>query len=417
LIDSGSPIRRGEEKIMRDPLRVRVVGPLAEFAEGFHQDLQQRGYSPRTALRYMQLLGHLSRWLASRRGREVPLSSRSVDAWLRARRVGGYRTFLTVRAADPLLDYLHRQELLGPLTGGDVPSDGLLTGFARHLRVDRGLAERTVQRRMPVAQRILSAWEREGLTDLQALSAGDVTSLVLAEGRTAAGAVSGTLVVTLRSLLRFLHVSGVIERPLVQVVPSLASWKLTGLPKAVPAGQVSAVLASCAPGSVVRRRDLAVLTCLARLGLRAGEVAALHLEDVHWRCGEITVRGKGNRWERLPLPHDVGEVLASYLRNGHPGAAASRGRVFARVRAPYGPMTSGSVTQVVARAAVRAGFAPFYAHRLRHTVATEMLRAGGSLDDIGQVLRHHNRLTTTIYAKVDHEGLRTVARSWPGTAT
>jgi integrase len=260
----------------------------------------------------------------------------------------------------------------------------------------------------------LSAWERNGLTDLQDLAPGDVTRLVLKEGRTATGAVSGTLVSTLRSLLRFLHVSGVIERPLVQVVPSLASWTLKGLPKAVPAGQVSAVLDSCAPGSVVGRRDRAVLAFLSRLGLRAGEVAALRLEDIHWRCGQITVRGKGNRWERLPLPQDVGEALAAYLRHGHPGTAASQGMAFARVRAPYGPMTNGAVTQVVARAAVRAGFAPIYAHRLRHTVATEMLRAGGSLDEIGQVLRHHNRLTTTIYAKVDHEGLRTVARPWPG---
>jgi integrase/recombinase XerD len=152
---------------------------------------------------------------------------------------------------------------------------------------------------------------------------------------------------------------------------------------------------------------------LARLGLRAGEVAALRLEDIDWRSGQIMVHGKGNRREQLPLPSDVGEVLVAYLTDGHPGAAVCQGAVFARLRAPHGPLTRGAVTQVVAQAAVRAGFEPFYAHRLRHTAATGMLAAGGSLDEIGQVLRHHHRLTTAIYAKVDLEGLRTVARPWP----
>jgi integrase/recombinase XerD len=418
LIDSGSPTRTGEETIMKDVSRVRVVGPLAALAEGFRQELEERGYSPLTALSYLQLMCHLSGWLGVRRGVVLPLTALGVDSYLRGRREAGYRSFLTVRAVCPLVDYLRRQGLVqeaGEEDGATLgATDGLLIRFAEYLRVERGLAEVTIERRVFLARRILSAWELGSPADLRDLTAGEVTAFVVDSSRTDNGSVSG-VVTALRSLLRFLHLAGVIDRPLAAAVPRLASWKLAGLPKAVPVEQVSALLASCDRDSVVGRRDAAIVTVLARLGLRAGEVACLRLDDMDWRSGEITVRGKGNRSERLPLPFDVGEVLVAYLTAGHPGAAAARNRVFARVRAPRGPLTRGAVTQVVARAAQRAGFEPFYAHRLRHTAATEMLRGGGSLEEIGQVLRHHHRATTAIYAKVDIEALRTVARPWPGT--
>jgi integrase/recombinase XerD len=220
------------------------------------------------------------------------------------------------------------------------------------------------------------------------------------------------LVTALRSLLRFLHVEGLIEQPLAAAVPSVATWKLAGLPKTVDADQVAALLASCDQRSVAGRRDFAILTVLVRLGLRAGEVAALRLDDIDWRRGEITVRGKGNRCERLPLPADVGQAIVAYLSAEHPAATAGR-EVFGRVRAPRGALTRVTVTQTVASAAKRAGLPPIYAHRLRHTAATGMLRAGGSLHEIGQVLRHRHALTTAIYAKVDIDALRVLARAWP----
>lgn len=154
---------------------------------------------------------------------------------------------------------------------------------------------------------------------------------------------------------------------------------------------------------------------LIRLGLRAGEVAALALSDIHWRHGEITVRGKGNRCDRLPLPADVGEVIVDYLRDGRPERAQDR-TVFARAQAPYRALTSNGVTTVVAIAGRRAGLGLIGAHRLRHSAATAMLSAGGSLTEIGQVLRHQHLLTTAIYAKVDHRTLRQLARPRPGDA-
>jgi integrase/recombinase XerD len=405
---------------MRDVSRVRVVGPLAALAGGFRQELEERGYSPFTALRYLRLMGHLSRWLGTRRGGVLPLTASGLDGYLCARRGAGYRSFLTVRAVGPPVDYLDRQGLLQDTGGQDgaaeSAAESLLVGSAEYLRVERGLADVTIERRVFLSRRILAAWEQGGPADLRDLRAGDVTAFVLESSRTNNGCVSG-VVTALRSLLRYLHLAGVIDRPLAAAVPAMASWKLAGLPKALPVCQVTALLASCDRDSVVGRRDAAIVTILARLGLRAGEVASLRLDDIDWRSGEIMVHGKGNRSERLPLPFDVGDVLVAYLTGGHPGAAAAGDRVFARVRAPHGRLTRGAVTQVVARAAQRAGFEPFYAHRLRHTAATEMLRGGGSLDEIGQVLRHHHRSTTAIYAKVDIEALRTVARPWPGTTS
>jgi site-specific recombinase XerD len=221
------------------------------------------------------------------------------------------------------------------------------------------------------------------------------------------------MVTALRSLLRFLHVDGVIGAGLADAVPAVAGRKLAGLPKALAADQVAAMLATCDRGTAVGRRDLAVLTVLSRLGLRAGEAAALRLDDIDWRQGEITVTGKGSRQERLPLPADVGSVVVAYLRDGRP--RASHREVFLCARAPHRGMSRGAVTNVAARAARKAGLGTVHAHRLRHSAATAMLSAGGSLNEIGQVLRHRHVLTTAIYAKVDIVALRTVARPWPGS--
>lgn len=217
----------------------------------------------------------------------------------------------------------------------------------------------------------------------------------------------------MRSLLRFLHLGGVIDVSLVGAVPAAANWKLAGLAKYLTREQTGMLLSSCDAATTVGRRDLAILTLLARLGLRAGEVAALRLDDIDWRRAEITVVGKGNRSDRLPLPGDVGEALVSYLSGLRPATIGDR-EVFLAARAPHRGLTRGAVSQLVARASRRCGLGTIYAHRLRHTAATTMLGAGASLEEIGQVLRHRNAMTTAGYAKVDHERLRPVARPWPG---
>jgi integrase len=208
-------------------------------------------------------------------------------------------------------------------------------------------------------------------------------------------------------------VQGIISSSLVSAVPASARWRLAGVPKYLTQPQVELLLVACTPATAVGRRDLAIVTVLARLGLRAGEVAGLELGDIDWRRGEITVSGKADRRERLPLPVDVGESVVAYLSGSRPPVREHRA-VFLAARPPYRPMTRGSITQVVARAARRAGLGTVYAHRLRHSAATAMLGGGASLEEIGQVLRHRHALTTAGYAKVEHDRLRELARPWPG---
>jgi integrase len=221
-----------------------------------------------------------------------------------------------------------------------------------------------------------------------------------------------TVVSGLRALLRFLHVHGLIARPLAQAVPSVARRR-EDLPRALPAQQVKLVLDSCDRAWLIGRRDYAILLLLARLGLRAGEVAALCLGDVDWRAGELVVHGKGSRIDRLPLACEVGEAIVDYLRHGRPRVLDRA--LFINAHAPLVRISSGCVTNVVIRACMRAGVPPVGAHRLRHSVATELLRHGAGLVEIGQVLRHQDQTTTAVYAKVDRAALASLALPWPGS--
>jgi integrase len=248
------------------------------------------------------------------------------------------------------------------------------------------------------------------------MKAADVTGFVLATCPGRAVGSAKLIVCAVRSLLRWLHMSGVVATPLAAAVPSVAGWRLSSLPRALEPGQLRSLLAACDRRTPAGRRDYAILLLLSRLGLRAGEVARLGLDDIDWRRGEFAISGKGNRAERLPLPADVGAAIAAYLRRGRPGTAEGRS-VFVRVHAPHRGLTTGGVTMVVFDAAQRAGLPKMHAHRLRHTAATAMLRAGSPLSEVGQVLRHRSALSTAIYAKVDRDALAVLARPWPVKAS
>jgi site-specific recombinase XerD len=222
------------------------------------------------------------------------------------------------------------------------------------------------------------------------------------------------VVTAVRALLRFLHVAGHVPVGLAAVVPSVAGWRLASLPRGLDAVVVERLLGSCDQDTIVGRRDYALLTMLARLGLRGAEVADLELGDLDWRGGEVTIHGKGNRIDRLPLPVDVGEALAAYLTAGRPRCDAAS--VFCTVRAPYRRLSPAAVRAIMGYACQRAGLDRVGAHRLRHSLATEMLRAGASLPEVGQVLRHRSQLATSVYAKVDENALRVLVRPWPGGA-
>ncbi len=372
---------------------VRVTGPLAPYAEGLAGELARLGFKPSSARLQMQVAAHLSRWLAQAGLGAAALDGPVTDRYLAARRAAGYTAYLTLRALGPLLGYLRRLGVApepvrpGPATAAEV------------LDLVRPFAERHAA---------------DGGAGLGALAAGDVTAFLTAQSRRLAPKTAQRLATALRSLLRFWHLQGLTSGPLDRAVPKVANRR-PGLPRPLEPTQVQAMLDSCDRAAAAGRRDLAMLTLMARMGLRAGEVAGLRLDDISWRAGEITVRGKGNRRDQLPLPPDAGGAMAAWLRDGRPATALDRS-VFTRIKAPHQGLTTGGITMAVFAAGQRAGLGTVHAHRLRHSAATAMLSQGGSLTEIGQVLRHRRPMTTAIYAKADIAALRALARPWPGVS-
>jgi site-specific recombinase XerD len=361
----------------------------------------------------LRLLADLNGWLAGE-GREVAgLTGEDVAGFLRGRRERVV-DLSGARALGPLLGYLRGLGLMPErLVCPDTPVERLLVDYRDYLARERGLAANTVEGLERVARLFLSGRGESLDAALRELTARDVTEFVMAQCRSGrlAPATTKNLTGGLRSLLRFLHVAGFTPVSLKAAVPSVAGWRLASLPRALDAETVARLVSSCDRQTVIGRRDLAIVTLLAQLGLRAGEVATLELDDIDWRAGELTVRGKGSTVERLPLAHDIGEALVAYLRDGRPSSELRV--VFLPVRAPLTPLSSIAITAVVHQACDRAGVPRVGAHRLRHTLATDLLAAGAPLAEIAPILRHASLSTTAIYAKVDRLTLRTLARPWP----
>jgi integrase/recombinase XerD len=387
---------------------------LAPYAAGFVVELVGRGYRPRSVRGQLELMAHLSRWLAEQRLELAALTHEEAERFLevRSERGVGLRSW---RALGPLVGYLRGLGVVPePATSADTPVARLLADYRDYLLRERGLTAGSAAHWERVARLFLAECSEPLEDALRHLTTGEVTGFVVA--RCAPGRCSGSaakiLTGGLRSLLRYLHVAGLTEISLAQAVPRAAGWRLSSLPRALEAGQVARLLESCDRTTVIGRRDLAILSLLARLGLRCCEVSGLCLDDIDWRAGEITIRGKGSATERLPLPHDVGEALVGYLRDGRSALAGFR-EVFVTAKAPRRPLSPTGVTHVVGGACTRVGIEPVGAHRLRHTLASDLLRVGTPLAQIAPILRHASVATTAIYAKVDRDALRALARPWP----
>ncbi len=402
---------------MSRPSRVRATGPLAPYAAGFRQELARQGYTSHSASNQLQLLAHANRWLASNGLGVEALSPARVEEFLAHRRCEGYTLWLSTKAMAPMLDYLRSLGVAPTSTPAVLATEAehLHEHYRAYLVEERGLAAGTIAGYLHVARLFFSARATDGVLRLKQLTAAEVTSFVLAECATRSVGSAKYVVCGLRSLLRYLYVAGHIDTELDAAVPTVASWRFATVPVTFGRAEVTRLLATCDRRTTFGRRDYAVLSLLARLGLRAGEVAALDLGEIDWRAGELVIRGKGRRQERLPLPVDVGEAVAGWLRRGRPRCDCTT--VITRVRAPHRGLSTAGVSAIVSAACRRAGLPELNAHRLRHTAATEMLRAGASLTEVGQVLRHASVLTTAIYAKVDRDRLRTLALPWPGAAS
>jgi integrase/recombinase XerD len=393
--------------------RVLMTGPLASFADAYAAELRARGYTPLTTVVELRQVGRLSRWLVAGGYGAGDLTRGLVEEFLLWQRAGGRHRSEWSRPG--LLCLLEVLRALGVLAGGEPaplgsPTDLLLASFERYLLRERGLAGGTVSGYVTHARWFLDGLPSGGLTGL---SAGEVTAAVLAKaGSGISVSTTQYFVCGLRAFLRFCFVEGLLEADLSRAALAVAGRRRSSLPKGISRADAQALLGACDLRSALGRRDYAVIVLLLRLGLRRGEAAALTLDDIDWRTGDLVVHGKGGRQDRLPLPADVGEAIAAYLRRGRP--ASDRREVFLRGRAPYAPVACGTVSSTVRRACRRAGIPEVGSHRLRHTAACEMVAAHVPLVQIGQVLRHRSLQSTAIYARVDIDQLRSLAAPWPG---
>jgi len=396
------------------PSRVRVSGPLEAYATGFREELSTLGYSARSATGHLQLMAHLSRWLIETGLAPGELTLPQAERFVQGRRHRSrVHRRLTLRGMQPLLAYLRRVGMVPSVDSAAASSarEVVIEQFTGYLTDERGLAASTIVNYCAVAGRFLARcrWESGALAGVSSES---VNSFMLAEANRRSSGSLNTVATGLRALLRFLHSRHYICAPLVDAVPVAPSWRDRGVVRAVAVDEVTRMLGSCDRRTGTGRRDFAILTVLARLGLRRGEVAALSVDDINWHTGELVVTGKGNCRELLPLPVDVGEAIADYCRYGRRNGGCRS--LFLSSLAPWNGLSPSGIGQVVARACDRAGLAIIGAHRLRHAAATGMRAAGAPLFEIGQALRHRHVASTALYARDDLASLRVVARPWPG---
>jgi integrase/recombinase XerD len=391
-------------------------GALRDHVEAFTVALVSRGYAGSTVKEHVRLAADLGRWLKSEGKLVVNIDERIGAQFLAHLRRCGRAERSHGTAVQLLLRLLRESGAVRVPRVVEPPRDSVsevVHSFERHLAEERGLHPSTRRIYLRIARRFLSGQLNRGPRRPGELRPDHVTRFVTDEARVRP--MSAKLVgPALRVLLRWLHQRGDTRTCLAGCVPPVANWRLSTLPKSLPAEQVESLLQCCDRRSIVGLRDYAILSLLARLGLRAGEVVAMELEDLRWERGELLVRSKGGRQDGLPLPREVGSALAAYLRHGRP--RCSTRRVFVRARAPHqGFLSSVAICNVVERAMKRAGLKPPRkgAHTLRHALACNMLRHGASLAEIGQILRHRSPDTTAIYAKVDLVSLRALAPEWP----
>lgn len=402
------------------PSRLQAEGPLAPYLEPYAEYLAGRGYSQVSYWKKTFLINEFSRWLGRKGILAGEITSGYEEAFLRDRArhrclKGGDRIALSA-----VTDWLQEKGIVEGRATASVETssiDQVLREYSSYLHEDRGLAPATIENYAGYVRHFLVGITGETKPRLASLHAGQIADYIRRNAPKERTFASAKHVVTaLRSFFRFARYRDYIHADLAAAVPSVAGWSMASIPRAMPANSVQVLLtASKTWQTPAGLRNRAILLLLARLGLRAGEVAQLELDDIDWRAGCLNVHGKGRAERPLPLLHDVGEAIAAYLEHGRPESTCRR--VFLCSRAPFGGFkTSSDVCQIVSRAIGRAGIEPVSrgAHQLRHALAVDMLRRGAPLTDIGQVLRHRSPDATRRYAKVDLDALREVALPWPG---
>lgn len=393
------------------------VGLLDTHVESFLRHLRAVGYAKRTLSRKRSVATSFVRWTRREQIVAEDLNESHIAAFVKSspREQKVYRLAM-LRA---FLDYLRLEAGVSALTPqiDSSPVTEFQRRYVDYLRNDRGLTENSIRVYSPyIHDFLIELVARTGTAPLSGLDAVTVQDFLLDRIQDRSSEYSRLLATALRSFLRFLYLRGETTTDLSVSVATVRRWRQASVPAFFSPEEVEHVLSTPDRSTPCGRRDYAILLLLARLGLRAGEIVLLELSDIRWRAGEIVIRGKGRLLDRLPLLSDIGEALALYLRKDR-GCSDSR-RVFLRMKAPHvgltGPATVGNIVRkALAQAEIhRTGRGA--AHLFRHSLATRMIRHGASLAEISEVLRHRSQSTTALYAKVDFEALRGIARPWPG---
>jgi integrase/recombinase XerD len=399
-----------------NPRTIEAVtgGPLAATLKAYAQRLYEDGYATHSGFVQLRLLGCFNRWLDRKGLTSEDVYPATIEQYLRRRAQSGKLRRGDSAALSRLLAML-RPDRSGVTAPPPTAVEIALGEFQQYLRQERSLTEATVINYTPVVRSFLSERFPQGAVHCQQITAGDIAGFVQRQASLVTSKRAPLVVTALRSFLRHLLQRGSIHTDLAACVPTIATWSLSKVPKFLSCEQIQKLLDSCDRETVIGKRDYALLLLLARLGLRAGEVVALMLDDIDWEAGLITVRGKGKRVAQMPLPSEVGTALANYLSTARPPCSSRR--VFIRTKAPLtGFASSVAICSLVDKALERAGVASEYrgSHLFRHSLATTMLKHGASLPEIGDLLRHRRPDTTRIYAKVDLISLRSIALPWPG---
>jgi site-specific recombinase XerD len=408
------------EQFFENPaIRQRLQSqPLSPYLDSYVASLHAQGYAISTVRCEIWHLASFGRWLAQNGTPVSELATPIVDDYVSERRREGLGHRSLRPSLQRFLDHLRCQNVIPTARPAATEKSTLAhveSGYETYLRTERGLTTATVHNYGPFVHRFLIDCFGQEAPRFREIRSPDISGFILRHAHSMSPGRAKLMVSALRSFFRFLLQQGEIEADLAACVPTVADWRLSTVPKHIDLEEVNRLLRACDQSTARGRRDYAVLLLLARLGFRAGEVVALELDDVNWRAGEITVRGKGLRQDRLPLLADIGAALAAYLSHDRPECQTRR--FFVRMRAPLRGFASAvAVSTIVRRALERAGVdAPRKgAHLLRHSLATGLINRGASMTEIGEILRHRLASTTEIYAKVDRNGLRFLAQPWPG---
>lgn len=407
-----------QEYLVRSRLFRRLKnGPHRQLIELYAARLVKDGLVRQGTWRCLNLVGGLLSWMTKNRSTLADLDEGVIERCLQQRARKQSIQPSDRAALKRLLSVLRAAGMIAPAAVPPLSlQDRIFAGFSDYLISERGLAPKTIIRHLPIIRRFLRAVCPAGASDLDKISQEDVTRYIERHARDWSPASGKAMCWSLRAFLRYLHHKGLSPLALAGCVPSIKRWKLVSLPTYLSAAQVQKVLDGCDRTTVMGRRDYAILMMLAKLGLRASEVATLTLDDIDWRCGEILIRAKGRQRARMPIPPDVGAAVVAYLRDGRPTSSCRR--LFLRSLAPAVGFASGCAITMIAKTALERtgirGYAHQGAHIFRHSLATELLRSGATLSEIGQLLRHESPDTTRIYAKVHVEALRTLSLPWPG---